>query len=90
VWFDLGSPQPIGSIEWLFAPNSYPGFADGMQIQISNDKQSWTAIASPGGAPPGDWQSLPAGVNAQFVRFYFENPGKARQLGFIAEVKFLP
>jgi hypothetical protein len=90
VWFDLGSPQTIGSIEWLFAPNSYAGFADGLQIQISNDNQSWTTIASPGGAPPGVWQTLPAGVTARYVRFNFENPAKVRQLGFVAEVRFLP
>jgi hypothetical protein len=90
VYFDLGAQRKIGSIQWIFAANSYPGFADGLVIEVSSDKVHWTEVATPGGAPADQWQQLPAGVSAQYVRFYFGNPANAARLGFLAEVRFLP
>jgi hypothetical protein len=90
VYFDLGSQKSIGTIQWIFAANDYPGFADGLVIEVSSDKTHWTELASPSGAPAGQWQQLPAGVTAQYVRFYFGNSANAARLGFLAEVKILP
>jgi hypothetical protein len=90
VWFDLGSQMPIGSINWIFAANNDPGFADGLVIEVSNDHVNWTTVASPGGAPVGVWQTHLTNVTARYVRFYFDNPAKAQRLGYLAEVKILP
>ena len=61
-----------------------------MKILISDDGQTWTTIAEPDVNNNPDWQKLPAGVTARYIQFAFENPAKAPQLGFLAEVRFLP
>ena len=87
VSVDLGAPQPIGRIRWLFAAE---GLAEGMQVQVSGDGTNWAPLAQPGNGPAGFWQELPAGVTARYVRFVFANPSLLPAVGGLAEVEILP
>jgi hypothetical protein len=84
VWVDLGSKKAIGSIKWLFAQT---GYADSFKIQVSNDRYTWTTIATKGNAAAGSWQTLKTSTSARYVRFYFSNPNKDLRLGSLAEVQ---
>ena len=66
---------------------SQTGSADAFQIQVSNDRASWTAICSQTNAPAGAWQTLSYRVSARYVRFSFTNPNKDARLGYLAEVQ---
>ncbi len=83
IWFDLGGVRPISTIQWLLGND---GFAAGMHIQVSDDRHAWTTLASPGNAPPSEWQALDVNSSARYVRFFFENPDGAPELGGLAEV----
>jgi hypothetical protein len=83
VYIDLGSEQPISEVAWVF---SQTGGAPTLEIQISNDKATWTTIGSAGNAPAGNWQRLNTTVTARYVRWLITNTSNVPQLGYIAEV----
>ncbi|MBA3337953.1 MAG: discoidin domain-containing protein [Chloroflexia bacterium] len=83
AYFDLGAAMPVGSINWMF---SQSGGADRLLIQVSNDRRSWTTVATVSNAAANTWQSLRYGGTTRYVRFYFENPNQTRTLGFLSEV----
>jgi hypothetical protein len=83
VYIDLGSEQPISEVAWIF---SQTGGAPTLEIQISNDKMSWTTIGTAGDAPAGNWQRLKTSATGRYVRWMITNSSNAVQLGYIAEV----
>jgi F5/8 type C domain len=87
VWFDLGEERAIGSVRWL--PSDW---AEGstLSIEVSNDRRSWDEVAKVEPGTPGEWQSIPIGLTARYVRLRFDNPDHAAVIGFVAEVEFLP
>jgi uncharacterized protein YkwD len=84
VYVDLGVTKSISTIKWLF---SRGGYADSFEIQISNDKQTWTRVARRSGARAGAWQVLTLTKQARYIRFYFNNPNKDSVLGYLCEIK---
>jgi uncharacterized protein YkwD len=86
VWFDLGSAQEIGAIEWMFAK---PGAADQFAIDISLDKKSWTQVTSKSNGAVDEWRSATWTGSARYVRFYFSNPNDDPVLGYLSEVRIL-
>ena len=84
VWFDLGSRQPIGAIKWLFSTS---GSADSWQLQVSNDRSTWTTLATRGNATANTWQTFTTSTSARYVRFNFANPNKDPRLGYLGEVE---
>ena len=87
LWFDLGAAKPLGTIRWLFAEMRY---ADRFQVQVSNDRTSWTTLGTFGNAGDPSWQALATTVSARYVRFDFANPSADPKLGSLAEVQLWP
>ena len=87
VWFDLGMKRSISSVKWKF---NRTGYADSFEIQISNDRQSWTTIGKGKNAPSDTWQTLSRGVTTRYVRFLFRNPNHDVRLGYLSEVRINP
>jgi hypothetical protein len=87
VYFDLGDVVPIGEIDWLLALD---GGADQYQVQISNNRKDWVAVAELGGETVGEWQSVSIDTEARYVRFVFRNPSGAEQIGGLAEIAIYP
>ncbi len=85
-YIDLGGLMPISAVEWIF---SQSGGAPHLEIQVSNDKKSWSSIGVAGNAPAGQWQRLNASASAQYVRWLIVNTSGAAQIGFIAEVRVI-
>lgn len=87
VSFDLGETKPIGKVKWQF---NQLGYADKFKIQVSNDGVHWTTVAvrkNPSAA--NTWQTLKlSGVNARYVRFFFNNPNQDANVGWLSEVRF--
>jgi hypothetical protein len=84
---DLGGIVWIGSVRWIVAVE---GLAAGMEVQVSSDRESWTTVAAPGNAPPGEWQEAGVGAGARYVRFHFTNPDGRAQVGGLGEVEVWP
>ncbi len=85
--FDLGEPRLLTEVRWMFKRT---GFADRFRIQVSNDGQTWTTLATRrNAAKAGAWQSLPVTVEGRYVRFLFTNPNDDPKLGFLGEVQIL-
>jgi hypothetical protein len=83
---DLGKFVDLRTIEFEFAAKSA---ADDMKIQVSTDLATWTTIAMPTEAAPGETQVVKTGgVKARWVRFYWRNPDNDEQLGQLAEARF--
>ncbi len=88
VSVDIGAIQPVGAIRWLFGQ---AGLADAMRIQVSSDRSTWTTVAQPNNAPAGVWQALTLnGINARYVRWFFNNPLGKTTIGGLAEVEVWP
>jgi hypothetical protein len=87
AWFDLGSVKTFSVIKWKF---NRTGFADYFEIQVSNDRQSWTTIGAGTNAPSNTWQSFARKTSARYVRFLFRNPNNDPKLGFLSEVRVYP
>jgi uncharacterized protein YkwD len=87
LWFDLGSVKSINSVKWKF---NRTGFADYFEIQVSNDRKSWTTIGQGTNAPSNTWQTLNRKANARYVRFLFRNPNDDLRLGYLSEVRIYP
>jgi hypothetical protein len=87
VTLDLGQPEPVGTIQWLFAAG---GPAGEMRIDVSRGRRGWTTLAGPGTTNSGEWQQLVLDepVTARYVRFTFTGTGG--QVGGLAEVRVLP
>jgi uncharacterized protein YkwD len=86
IWFDLGSPQQIRAIEWMF---SRGGAADQFLIEVSGDQETWTEIAAKSNGSVGDWRSVRWSGETRYVRFTFLNPNGDPVLGYLAEVRIL-
>ena len=84
LWYDLGAVRSISSIKWKF---NRTGYSDHLEIQISNDRQNWTTIATRGNAPSNTWQALNRNVSARYVRFLFRNPYHDARLGYVSEAR---
>jgi hypothetical protein len=84
VYTDLGAEIPIGLIEWVF---NQEGGAPELRIEVSSDKQVWTAVGVAGNAPAGEWQRLEASATARYIRWYFVNTTGVPVLGYLAEVR---
>jgi hypothetical protein len=78
------SKAPSAFNEWKF---NRTGYADSFEIQVSNDRQSWSTIGKGTNAPSNTWQTLNRKVTDRYVRFYFRNPHKDARLGFLSEVQ---
>jgi uncharacterized protein YkwD len=86
IWFDLGTPQEISAIEWMFAKQ---GAADQFAIDVSLDKQAWTQVAAKSNGAVDEWRSATWRGTARYVRFYFSNPDEDPVLGYLCEVRIL-
>jgi uncharacterized protein YkwD len=87
VWFDLGGVRAIGSVKWKF---NRTGFADYFEIQVSNDRASWTKVGQFTNAPSNTWQTLNKKASARYVRFLIRNPNKDAKIGYLSEVRAYP
>lgn len=87
IYFDLGSTNAIGSVQWMWQTG---GLADAWRIEVSNDAVNWTLVANRGNQKAGVFTTQAVGQSARYVRFYFTNPNRDAQLGSVAEVKILP
>jgi subtilisin family serine protease len=87
IYVSIGGVKPIGEIRWVFATS---GFADSYEIQLSNDRQTWSTIASRSNAAAGQWQTVTVNQEAHYVRFLFSNPNGTARLGGIGELQVYP
>jgi hypothetical protein len=87
VWFDFGGIRTFDTIKWKF---NRTGYADYFEIQVSNDRVSWTKIGQFTNAPSNTWQSLNKKASARYVRFLIRNPNKDAKLGYLSEVRVYP
>jgi uncharacterized protein YkwD len=87
AWFDLGTVKTFSVIKWKF---NRTGYADYFEIQVSNDRATWTTIGSGTNAPSNTWQSFTQKTSARYVRFLFRNPNNDTKLGFLSEVRVYP
>ncbi len=86
--YDLGDVTPVALIKWKF---SEIGHADNFLVQTSDDGHMWTTISTETNADEADhWQKLEVNVSIRFVRFFFTNPERDANIGFLSEVRFLP
>jgi uncharacterized protein YkwD len=83
-WYDFGAVRSIHTIKWKF---NRTGYSDHLEIQISNDRQSWRTIAQRGNAPSNTWQTLNVNTSARYVRFLFRNPNNDARLGYVSEAR---
>ena len=81
VWFDLGEARPIAAIRWM---QGRPG---PVEVQVSNDRKTWTAVGRDGAVAAGEWQPLAVTVEARYVRFIFVAEEGNQRLGHLAEVE---
>jgi uncharacterized protein YkwD len=87
IWYDFGSIKTFSTIRWKF---NRTGFADYFEIQVSNDRQSWTKIGQGTNAPSNSWQTLTHKTSARYVRFLFRNPNDDVRLGYLSEIRVYP
>jgi uncharacterized protein YkwD len=87
VWFDLGSVKTIETVKWKFNRTNY---ADYFEIQVSNDRKSWSMIGQGTNVPSNTWQTLNRKASARYVRFLFRNPNNDLRLGYLSEVRVYP
>jgi uncharacterized protein YkwD len=87
VWFDFGAARTFDTVKWKFNRTNY---ADYFEIQVSNDRASWTKIGQFTNAPSNTWQTLNKKATARYVRFLFRNPNKDVKLGYLSEVRVYP
>ncbi|MFL5759609.1 MAG: CAP domain-containing protein [Thermomicrobiales bacterium] len=87
VWFDFGSVKAFSSVKWKF---NRTGYADYFEIQVSNDRQSWTTIGHGTNVASNTWQTLTRKTSARYTRFLFRNPNNDAKLGFLSEVRVYP
>lgn len=87
VMFDLAEVKPIGKVQWQF---NQLGYADSFKIQVSHDGETWVTVATCKNASAvNTWQTLELkGVEGRYVRFYFSNPNKDPNVGWLSEVRF--
>jgi uncharacterized protein YkwD len=86
IWFDLGSPQAISEIDWMFAK---AGAADTFAIDVSLDRETWSQVTMKSNGAVDEWRSVAWQGTARYIRFYFANPNKDRVLGYLSEVRVL-
>jgi F5/8 type C domain len=83
---DLGGNVPLTRVEWMW---SQAGAADAFTVEVSAGQGKWITIARPGETPVGQWTGVTLERETRFVRFAWRNPNGDRQLGHLAEVRFL-
>ena len=84
VYVDLGASGTVTGVEFVFRRVSS---ARSYQIRVSEDKRSWSTVATFNYSDPLVWQRAAFTANARYVQFYFFNPTGAPALGYLAEVK---
>jgi len=87
VWFDFGAARTFDTVKWKFNRTNY---ADYFEIQVSNDRTSWTKIGQGTNAPSNTWQTLNKKATGRYVRFLFRNPNRDAKLGYLSEVRIYP
>jgi hypothetical protein len=87
MWYDLGSVKTFNSVKWKF---NRTGYADYFEIQVSNDRSTWTKIGEGTNVPSNTWQTLAHKTSARYVRFLFRNPHNDAKLGYLSEVRVYP
>ena len=87
MWYDLGSVKTFNSVKWKF---NRTGYADYFEIQVSNDRSTWTKIGEGTNVPSNTWQTLSRKTSARYVRFLFRNPHNDATLGYLSEVRVFP
>ena len=83
VLIDLGRTKWIGSLRWYFGSVASGAYA----IDVSIDRQNWITLVDPGELLPEEWQELPVGLEARYIRYTFTNPEGATQLGGLTELE---
>ncbi len=84
VYVDLGYEAKITQVAWVFSKS---GGAPLLEIQVSNDKRTWTTIGTAGDAAASEWQRLTTTATGRYVRWLVTNISGVRQIGYIAEVE---
>jgi hypothetical protein len=84
VYVDLGASGTVTGVEFMVRRVSG---ARSYQIRVSEDKRSWTTVASFDYADPLVWQRAQFTASARYVQFVFFNPTVAPSLGYLAEIK---
>jgi hypothetical protein len=84
VYVDLGASGTVNGVEFVFRRVSG---ARSYQIRVSEDKRSWTTVASFDYADPLVWQRAQFTATARYIQFFFFNPTATSSLGYLAEVK---
>jgi uncharacterized protein YkwD len=87
IWYDLGSVKTFNTVKWKF---NRTGSADYFEIQVSNDRATWTKIGQGTNAPSNTWQTLAHKTSARYVRFLFRNPNNDAKLGYLSEARVFP
>jgi uncharacterized protein YkwD len=87
VWFDFGAARTFDTIKWKF---NRTGFADYFEIQVSNDRASWTKLGQFTNAPSNTWQVFNKKATARYVRFLIRNPNRDAKIGYLSEVRIFP
>lgn len=82
ITVDLGSLRSLTGVRWMY---SETGGADSMRLQVSEDGQNWTQLATTSNRAPYTWEGAYTDANARFVRLVFDNPNGAIALGNVAE-----
>jgi hypothetical protein len=84
VYLDLGAVKQVGTIQWMFAKG---GYCDRFSVQVSTDNKTWRTLTTRSTAYVGQWRSVAHTGSTRYVRFYFENPNRDRQVGQLAEIR---
>ena len=84
VYVDLGQGVSLTGVEFMFRRVSG---ARSYAIRVSDDKKSWTTVATFSYADPLIWQRAEFSASGRYVQFLFTNTNGTAALGYLAEVK---
>jgi hypothetical protein len=87
AWFvlDLGQRRRVERARWYVADAR---FAPSFRLEISDDGQRWTRIATlSAGADSFVWQERAVNREGRYLRWFFTNPTRAGKLGSFGEAQ---
>ena len=84
---DLGATQSVGVVHWLPGPD---GISGQLHVEVTTDGSAWKSVAEPPAGQPGVWQQVALDRTASAVRIVVTNPGSAKLIGGIAELRIQP